>query len=63
MTRQIIMDTVEDIVTDFLRRRDDAGTIEQMVDEGKLTIEEIVEHFQIVLTTRIHDGFRRKSGA
>jgi hypothetical protein len=50
--RQIILDTVSDLATHFLyydRKEDDAlpvGAIEQAVEAGEITVQEITSHFE-----------------
>jgi hypothetical protein len=57
--KQIILDTVSDLVADFLyygRKEDELlprGVIEAAVTSGQITVDEIVEHFRAELTRRV----------
>lgn len=57
--RQIILDTVSDLVADFTyydRKEDEElprGAIEAAIERGDVTIDQIVDHFRFMLTTRL----------
>lgn len=57
MSKQLILDTVEDVASNFLyydRKEDEDlpwGSIEKAVSEGVISKDEIVEHFRQSLTT------------
>lgn len=59
MDKQIILDTISDIVTDFLfydRKEDEelpVGKIEECIKAGEITVKEIVDYFESCLKEKI----------
>ncbi len=61
MTKQVVLDTVENLISDFLyydRKEDDElpiGVIEKLIAEGVITEIEIVAHFTTHLMKELKD--------
>jgi len=57
--RQNILDEISDRVSDFLyyRRKEDeelgVGEIEEAIQQGEITVDEIVDHFRAELVTNL----------
>lgn len=60
--KQVILDTVSDLVADFYyydRKEDEElprGAIEAAIISGEITVDEIVEHFRATLVRKVRAG-------